>query len=71
MVTEAAVAPRLFTAEEYQQMAKAGILLEDDRVELIQGKIIQRCPAGRSPIGDFHAAIVSRLNMLLAPRLAP
>ena len=31
------VARRLFTVDEYSQMAAAGILHEDDRVELIAG----------------------------------
>ena len=66
MVSEAPIAPRRFTVDEYHRMAEAGILHEDDRVELIHGEIIQM-----SPIGNHHAAIVSRLNMLLAPRLAP
>lgn len=59
------VARRLFTVEEYHRMAETGILHEDDRIELIHGEIIRM-----SPIGNFHAAIVSRINMLLVPRLA-
>lgn len=51
--------PRLFTAEEYGRMAEAGILSEDDRVELIKGEIVQM-PA----IGSLHAATVSRLTTL-------
>ena len=51
---------RLFTVDEYHQMAEAGILHEDDRIELIHGEIIQM-----SPIGNYHAAIVRRLNNLL------
>ncbi len=62
---EVAIARRLFTVEEYHRMAEAGILHEDDRIELIHGEIVQM-----SPIGNYHAAIVSRINMLLAPRLA-
>ena len=51
---------RLFTIEEYHRMAEAGILHEDDRVELIEGKIIQM-----AAIGSRHAACVKRLNKLL------
>ena len=31
-------AQRLFSVEEYHRMAEAGILHEDDRVELIEGR---------------------------------
>lgn len=51
---------RLFTIEEYHRMAEAGILNEDDRVELIEGKIIQM-----AAIGSRHAACVKRLIKLL------
>lgn len=63
--TDSEVTRRLFTVQEYHQMAEAGILNEDDRVELIHGEILQM-----SPIGKHHAAIVSRLTMILAPQLA-
>lgn len=55
------LARRWFTASEYNRMAEAGILTEDDRVELIEGEIIEM-----SPIGSRHAACVNRLNMLLS-----
>ena len=51
----------LFTVEEYHQMGQAGILSEDDRVELIEGEIIQM-----SPIGKIHALFVMRLNRLFS-----
>ncbi|MBA2447559.1 MAG: Uma2 family endonuclease [Chloroflexi bacterium] len=54
---------RLFTVDEYYRMAKAGILGEDDRVELIEGEIVQM-----SPIGPRHAGRVDRLNHLLGER---
>ena len=49
-----------FTVAEYHQMAEAGILREDDRVELIEGEIIHM-----SPIGRAHLSTVDRLNHLL------
>lgn len=55
---------RLFTVKEYHQMVDAGILNEDDRVELIAGEIIRM-----SPIGRRHAACVKCLNKLLSQRL--
>ncbi|HZF07499.1 MAG TPA: Uma2 family endonuclease [Thermoanaerobaculia bacterium] len=48
---------RLFTCAEYETMLAAGILLEDDRVELIEGEILQM-----SPIGSPHAGCVKRSN---------
>jgi Uma2 family endonuclease len=51
---------RRFTVDEYYAMAAAGILSEDDRVELIEGEIIQM-----AAIGSQHAACVGRLNRIL------
>jgi Uma2 family endonuclease len=47
---------RRFTVEEYHKMAEAGILHEADRVELIEGEILQL-----SPIGNRHSTCVRRL----------
>jgi Uma2 family endonuclease len=54
------IAKRYFNVSEYYRMAEAGILTADDRVELIEGEIVQM-----SPIGSLHAACVRRLNQLL------
>jgi hypothetical protein len=50
------LARRLFTVAEYHKMAEAGILSEDDRVELLEGEIV-----AMSPIGSRHAGTVKRL----------
>lgn len=55
---------KLFTVAEYEQMISAGVLGEDDRLELIEGEIIKM-----SPIGSLHVFIVNQLNDLLGTRL--
>ncbi len=52
---------RWFTVGEYNRMGETGILTEDDRVELIEGEIVEM-----NAIGSVHAACVNRLNMLLS-----
>ena len=53
------LAHRRFTVDEYHRMAETGILAEDDRVELLDGEIVEM-----SPIGSRHAATVTRLEHL-------
>ena len=55
---------RRFTTAEYHRMAKAGILHEDDRVELIEGEILEM-----SPIGRRHKACVDRFNRIFSRTL--
>src|SRR5882762_3247032 len=55
---------RRFTTDEYHRMGDAGVLSEDDRVELLDGEIVQM-----SPIGIPHASCVDRLNAFFTHRL--
>ena len=47
---------RLFTVEEYHRLAEVGVLHEDDRVELLNGLIVNM-----TPIGPLHGSSVKRL----------
>jgi len=49
-----------FTAREYRAMGDAGLLGEDDRVELVDGEIIDM-----APIGSRHLSCVVALTHLL------
>lgn len=49
-----------FTAREYRAMGEAGVLGEDDRVELVGGEIVDM-----APIGSRHLACVVALSHLL------
>ncbi|MDQ3249537.1 MAG: Uma2 family endonuclease [Chloroflexota bacterium] len=51
---------RRFSVADYYRMLESGILTEEDRVELIDGEIVEM-----SPINSIHAANVDRLNFLL------
>lgn len=53
----AAVARRRLTADEYERMGEAGILHEDERVELIEGELIQM-----AAMGTPHVSCVLRLT---------
>ena len=50
----------VFNVDEYHRMSDAGILSEDDPVELIEGEIVRM-----SPIGSRHIGCVNRLNTSL------
>lgn len=64
MAIQTEVQRRRFTREEYHRMAHAGILHEEDRVELIEGEIVLMTPIGRR-----HAACVAELTRLLVPAI--
>jgi Uma2 family endonuclease len=57
-------ARRLFTVREYYRMGKAGILTPDERVELMDGEIVQM-----PPIGSPHASCVRRYTRLFSEAL--
>jgi len=48
----------------YHRLAELGVLDEDDRVELLDGQIVEM-----TPIGAAHAACVIRLTALLSRRM--
>ena len=60
------VRPRRFTSGEVQAMLRAGILHEDDPLELIDGQLVVM-----SPIHDPHIVCVNRLNRLFVERTDP
>lgn len=67
MTTELAatgVTRRRFTVDEYHRMAEVGILHEDDRVELVEGEIVEM-----TPIGSRHFACVLELTRLVGGQI--
>ncbi|MEI9896133.1 MAG: Uma2 family endonuclease [Chthoniobacter sp.] len=52
-----------WTVEEYEELGRAGILGENDRIELLNGELIVM-----SPIGYRHATAVRLLTNVLAQR---
>jgi Uma2 family endonuclease len=55
--------PHRFTVEEYQQMARVGVLDPETRFELIDGEIIEM-----NPINWPHAGVAEWLNNLFVER---
>ena len=54
---------RAFTVDEYRRLGEAGIIGEHERVELIEGQIVEM-----NPIGPGHIRSVNRLTGLFAGR---
>ena len=54
------ISRRLFTVDDCYRMLDAGILHEDDRVELIRGELLNM-----SPIGTRHQSVVDGATRLL------
>jgi Uma2 family endonuclease len=57
---------RCFTVAELEQMTAAGILHEDERIELIGGDVVPM-----SPKGDHHEILKAALNIYWARKLPP
>ena len=55
---------RTFTTDEVYRMLAAGILTEDDRVELIEGELLRM-----TPINSRRSAVLNRLIQAFARRL--
>ncbi len=55
---------RRFRVEEYYRMARAGVFAEDERLELLEGRIHLMTPQGAR-----HSRTISRLTRLLVPLL--
>ncbi|MFN7947294.1 MAG: Uma2 family endonuclease [Blastocatellia bacterium] len=55
---------KLFTTAEYHRLIEAGVLHEDDRIELLNGELIKM-----AAIGPRHAMCVNTLAALLITRL--
>ena len=55
---------RRFTLDQYHRMGQTGILGADDRVELIEGEVVEV-----SPIDSRHAGTVARISHLFSTRL--
>src|SRR5438552_2158980 len=53
-----------FTVKQYQRMIEIGILTEDDRVELLEGCIVDKMPHNPP-----HDGTINRINRRLIPIL--
>jgi Uma2 family endonuclease len=64
LLDRASITRRKLDVDEYHRMGEAGILHEDDRVELIEGDLVEM-----APIGSPHASTVNTLAELLGAAL--
>lgn len=61
---DTAIALRRLSVQDYHRMAESGILQSDERVELLDGQMIQMAAKGTA-----HSAAVTRIERLLRQRL--
>jgi hypothetical protein len=52
---------RRFTVKDFHLMAKAGVFADGERVELVEGEIVEM-----SPIGDPHMGAVMQADYVLS-----
>ena len=57
MIAVYAPAPKQITVNLYQQMGEKGLLTQEDRVQLIEGEILEM-----PPIGPRHGSVTGRLS---------
>lgn len=60
MAVDVECARRLFTAAEFERMVEAGVFQEDERIELIDGEIVEM-----TPVGPGHGASIACLTKRL------
>ncbi len=63
-VAAAPISRHRFNVDEYYDMARAGVFSQDDRVELLEGEVVDM-----TPIGPGHAKRVKNLNQVFSIRL--
>ena len=63
-MTTSVVTKRRFSVKEYYMMADVGIFGEEDRVELVDGEIVEM-----AAIGSYHAGCVMCLNTLFTQKI--
>jgi Uma2 family endonuclease len=66
LLDRAPITRRKLDVDEYHRMGEAGILRDDDRVELIEGELVQM-----TPIGNPHAGTANRLTRLFVAAVGP
>lgn len=60
ILTRHSVPRHRLTVHDYHRLGEAGVLDEDDRVELLEGQLVDM-----SPIGPRHAFVIDLLNRIL------